>query len=145
MWPPLNATFFSRMCLSVSHTVSLSVHRGIPYDHTWTCCRVHSYVMSWQKRFAVCRELSVQNIFGLWPVKPGNIAVQGEKLGSPEWKFIVSRWTHMWTLQYFHNLFTRESVQLAFERPPFSRSSQEQLSPGFNTAGSLLKTELHQF
>ena len=48
--------------------------------------------MSCQKLFAVCRELSVQNIFGLRPVKLGNIAVQGEQFGSPEWKAMVKRW-----------------------------------------------------
>ena len=45
--------------------------------------------MSYQKLFSVCRKLSLQNIFGLRPVKVINIAVQGEKLGSLEWKSIV--------------------------------------------------------
>ena len=61
----------------------------------WGRYKLHSDKMSCQKLFTICRELSLQSILGLRPVKLGNIAVQGEKLGSPEWKSIVKRWfTH---------------------------------------------------
>ena len=56
----------------------------------WDCDRFHSEVMSCQKLFSICRELSLQNIFGLRPVKVINIDVQGGKLG-PKWMSIVKR------------------------------------------------------